>query len=343
MEMRRTFTDSDLIYIAHLCHGCGACFYDCQFSPPHEFNVNVPRTLAKVRAETYQTYAWPRVLASLFEHNGLAIGIVAALSVALFLLGFAAVNDHAVLWGNHAGPAAFYQLMSHDAMILLFGAAFTYAIVAIVVSVRAFWRDFNEPGEARALWQAMMDAGQLRYLDGGGVGCMNADERPIDRRKLYHHMTFYGFLLCAAATTVATIYHYLLARKAPYPWYDLPVLLGTVGGIGLLIGPAGLLAANLQRDPNLQDEACFGMGAAFLTMLFLTSLTGIALFMLRETMAMGVLLALHLGMVFGVFVTMPYGKFVHGTYRFLALIRYAKERRRSSTNLDQERREDRWL
>jgi len=86
----------------------------------------------------------------------------------------------------------------------------------------------------------MRDAGRLRYLDGGGVGCMNDDDQLTDRRKLFHHLTFYGFLLCFAATCVATLYHYLLGREAPYPWYDLPVLLGTVGGLGLLIGPAGL-------------------------------------------------------------------------------------------------------
>jgi citrate/tricarballylate utilization protein len=42
---------------------------------------------------------------------------------------------------------------------------------------------------------------------------------------------------------------------------------------------------------------------------------------------MGTLLALHLGFVFGFFITMPYSKLVHGVYRFGALIRYAKERR----------------
>ena len=87
---------------------------------------------------------------------------------------------------------------------------------------------------------------QLRYLDGGGVGCFNEDERPTDRRKIYHHLTFYGFILCFAATCVATLYHYLLAREAPYPWWDLPVVLGTLGGIGLLIGPAGLLAEKMR-------------------------------------------------------------------------------------------------
>ena len=81
------------------------------------------------------------------------------------------------------------------------------------------------------------------------------------------------------------------------------------------------------RDPEMQDEDRFGMDVAFLAMLFLTSLTGLALLVLRDTPAMGMLLALHLGVVFGLFFTMPYGKFVHGIYRYMALVRYARESR----------------
>jgi citrate/tricarballylate utilization protein len=62
-------------------------------------------------------------------------------------------------------------------------------------------------------------------------------------------------------------------------------------------------------------------------MLFLTGLTGMALLLWRDTPAMGPLLALHLGVVFSLFITMPYGKFVHGIYRYVALVRYARERR----------------
>src|SRR5215475_435308 len=330
MEMRRAFSDGDLNYLANLCHACGACYVDCQFSPPHEFDVNVPKTLAIARAESYAAYAWPRAASGLFARNGLVISIVAALSVAAFIFGFAAVKDPQVLYGIHGGPGAFYALMPHNAMAALFSAAFLYAILALVMSVRAFWRDIGEPigmkTNAKALFQAIRDAGELRYLDGGGVGCFNEDDKPTDRRKIFHHLTFYGFALCFAATCVATLYHYLLAREAPYPWWDLPVVLGTLGGIGLLIGPIGLLVAKSKRDPVLVDEQRYGMDTAFILMLFLTSLTGMALLLLRETAAMGPLLAIHIGVVFALFITMPYGKFVHGIYRFVALVRYARER-----------------
>jgi len=331
MEMRRAFSDGDLNYLANLCHACGACYTDCQFSPPHEYNVNVPQTLAVARAESYAAYAWPRAFSGLFARNGMAIALIAALSVAAFIFGFAAFNDHAVLYGVHTGPGAFYELMPHNAMAALFGAAFLYAIVALVMGVRAFWRDIGEPvgnkADAGSLFQAMRDAGELRYLDGGGVGCFNEDDKPTDRRKIFHHLTFYGFALCFAATAVGTLYHYLLAREAPYAWWDLPVVLGTLGGIGLLIGPIGLLSEKFKRDPVLVDQKRMGMDVAFIAMLFLTALTGIALLLLRDTAAMGPLLALHLGVVFALFITMPYGKFVHGIYRYVALVRYARERR----------------
>jgi citrate/tricarballylate utilization protein len=334
MEMRRAFSDGDLNYLANLCHACGACYVDCQFSPPHEFNVNVPKTLAIARAESYATYAWPRALSGTFARNGLVISIVTALSMAAFIFGFAALNDPGVLLGVHTAPGAFYELMPHNAMVALFGAAFLFAILALVMSVRAFWRDIGEPVGGRAaggsIFQAIRDASELRYLHGGGVGCYNEDDRPTDRRKLYHHLTFYGFLLCFAATSVATLYHYLLGREAPYAWWDLPVVLGTLGGVGLIVGPVGLFVAKTRRDAALLDEDRYGMDVGFIAMLFLTGVTGLALLALRDTAAMGPLLALHLGAVFALFITMPYGKFVHGIYRFASLVRYAQERRDAS-------------
>jgi len=43
---------------------------------------------------------------------------------------------------------------------------------------------------------------------------------------------------------------------------------------------------------------------------------------------MAPLLAVHLGFVLGLFLTLPYSKFVHGIYRTLALMVYAEEGQR---------------
>src|SRR6195952_1868325 len=150
MEMRRSFSDGDLNYLANLCHACGACYPDCQFSPPHEFNVNVPQTLAIARAESWAAYTWPRAFSGVFARNGLAISIVAALSVAAFIFGFAAFNDRQVLYGIHTGPGAFYRLVPAKRMAPPFGGGVLCAVLALVIGVRAFWRDIGEPVGMRA-------------------------------------------------------------------------------------------------------------------------------------------------------------------------------------------------
>jgi citrate/tricarballylate utilization protein len=63
----------------------------------------------------------------------------------------------------------------------------------------------------------------------------------------------------------------------------------------------------------------------FIIMLLLTASTGLLLLVFRGTAAMGTLLALHLAIVFALFFSMPFGKFVHGFYRLSALIRFATE------------------
>src|SRR5690606_16112115 len=143
----------------------------------------------------------------------------------------------------------------------------------------------------------------------------------------YHHFTFYGFMLCFAATCVGTIYHYVFGWEAPYAYSSLPVILGTLGGIGLLIGPAGLFVLNLRRHPQHGDMTQRPMDLGFIALLFFISLTGLALMVLRDTAWMGVLLAVHLGFVMALFLTMPYGKFAHGIYRSAALLKWNVEKR----------------
>lgn len=333
LQRRLSFTEHDVNYLANLCHNCGSCLYACQYAPPHEFQLNFPRLLAQVRVGTYRRYAWPAFLARAFDANGLFTGLSIAASLVFMLFFAALVADPARLVAAHSdAEGSFYAVIPHEAMVAVFGSVAAFVVLALAMGFARFWPDMGEEaGDFMApasSGSALSDALRLKYLDGGGDGCTWPDAKPSFGRRRFHHLTFYGFLLCFAATCVATAYHYVFGWKAPYPFWSLPVVLGTVGGIGMLVGPAGLLWLKRRRDPELADPEQKGMEAGFLALLFLTSLTGLLLLAFRETRAMGLLLVAHLGVVLALFVTMPYGKFVHALYRFAALVRFHLERRR---------------
>jgi citrate/tricarballylate utilization protein len=329
MELRTSFAEPDLTYLANLCHDCGSCFHHCQYAPPHPFAVNVPKTFAELRAENYKRFAWPRFLARMFDRNALATALVTAAALAIVVV---IGRSGSGFTSRHVGSGAFYAVVSHGLMVTLFGAVALAVLGALGVAFVRFW-SATSGGAARPVdvRRALWDALRLRYLEGGGDGCTYPGEAPSHARRWLHHLTFYGFLLCFASTTVAAIYDNLLGWQAPYPVTSLPVVLGTAGGVGLLAGPLGFFVLKLRSDPVPNPRgSSFAMDVAFLALLFLTSATGLALLVLRATAAMGILLAVHLGFVLALFLTIPYGKFVHAAYRYGALVRHAMESRAST-------------
>ena len=326
MTRRLEFARADIHYLANLCHNCGACLHACQYAPPHEFAVSLPSAMARVRGKTYVDYAWPPALGALYQRNGLTIALALAACLAAFL-SLAASRTGQLVGRPLAGD--FYAVFPHGLLAWTFGLVFAFACLALAIGVTRFWRDTSGGrASAPALGEASASALGLRYLDGGhGGGCNDEDDAYTLRRRRFHHLTFYGFMLCFAATCVATLYHYGLDERAPYPLLSLPVLLGTVGGIGLLAGPAGLLWLNLRRDPAHREDSQNAMDRGFIALLFLASATGLALLAWRDSGAMALWLAIHLGVVMALFLTLPYGKFAHGVFRSAALLKWAIEKR----------------
>lgn len=339
MTDQRTFSPANLDYLANLCHNCTACYHDCQYAEPHEFAVNVPRTLTELRVESYGRYAWPEPLARLFERNGLIASLATALAITLVLLLSFLLNDGTTMTSAHTGPGAFYAVISHTVMVAVAGGTFGFSVLALAIGCYRF--NVTTGAAARphgmiagdqsgiSAWrQALVAAVSLQNLDGGhGEGCNVADTTPSNTRRWAHHATLWGFLLCFAATCVATFYDYVLGLVAPYSLTSLPVLLGTVGGVLLMGGTAALARIKLEFDPRPVSARYLGMDYAFIALLFASAVTGLALLVLRETTAMPILLAVHLGVVLALFVTLPYGKFVHGLYRLVALLAFARTRR----------------
>lgn len=327
VERRVDFARQDLDYLANLCHNCGACLPACQYAPPHPFAVNVPRVLAQVRLESYDAYAWPRAFGALFRRQSTLIALTLAACLALFFaLGVGWRGDG--FFRAHTGPNSFYAIFPHGFLMLVFGASFVLACVALAIAGRRFWRSIAPRHRAKGhegLGAAINDTMTLQYLDGGGDGCADATDAPTHWRRTFHHLTFYGFLLCFASTSIASLYHYALDWPAPYPWLSAPVVLGTIGGAGLVIGPAGLLWLRAMRSSNYHDPKQTLMDAGFTWLLLLIGTTGLALLIWRGSVWMPTLFALHLGPVLALFLLLPYGKFIHGLYRALALLKYRRE------------------
>ncbi|HET8745421.1 MAG TPA: tricarballylate utilization 4Fe-4S protein TcuB, partial [Ramlibacter sp.] len=307
-----------------------ACLHACQYAPPHEFAVNVPQAMAKVRGQTYSDYAWPPALGALYRRNGATLAIALALGLAFFLaLGVAAQGT---LWGAVAA-GNFYAIFPHNLLVALFAPVFLFAVLALGMGVTKFWREVKpatsgHPVSAPAAAEATGDVLRLKYLDGGhGEGCNESDDAFTLARRRAHHLTFYGFLLCFAATSLATVYHYGFGWVAPYDLPSLPKLLGAAGGVSLAIGTAGLWRLNRRRHVLQGDAAQKPMDLGFIALLFLTSVSGLALWLARATPALPLALCLHLGAVMALFATLPYGKFAHAVFRGAALLRHNVEKR----------------
>jgi citrate/tricarballylate utilization protein len=361
MTRRLSFDKADVHYLANLCHNCGACLHACQYAPPHEFAVNVPAAMAELRTQTYADYAWPAPFGKAYKQNGLTASLSLAFGLAFFLMLTVWMNGSLFAQGLNAN---FYAIFPHNLLAIMFGSVFGFAVFSMTLGARKFWREVGtstssartgtgsvrtgtgsvradsvraEPVEAFV--EAATNALTLKYLDGNNnsldaAGCTNGDDAPTQWRRRFHHAAFYGFMLCFASTSVATLYHYLLGLHAPYALTSLPVILGVFGGIGLIIGTAGLALLQAKRykarraQPLQGSTATRAMDMGFIALLFFTSLTGLALLAWREAAAMPLLLAVHLGVVMALFLTLPYGKMAHGVYRSAALLKFAIERRK---------------
>ena len=330
IEIRRDFNRGDVFYLSNLCHDCRACYYACMFTPPHEFAINIPKILAEARIETYRWSSWPSFLACTFKDRRVTVSLAAAVTTLVVALSLLLISSSR-LFAIHLGPGAFYEVVPYTAMVIGGLVLLFFAIAVWVRDGARFWSEthgvLHQPGSFKALSAAVGAALGLRYLQGGGPGCFYPGEQPSAVRRVYHSLTFWGLLSDVASTTMAFIYQDFFHWLPPYSVTSAPVIIGSVGGAALIIGTGGLIWFKWRSDPQPEGTGASGMDYVFLVTLGLAALTGMLTLIFRATAAMGSMLILHLALVAGLFLTAPYGKFVHFVYRSLALIRYEMEQR----------------
>lgn len=320
MHAGRAFSDGEITQLANLCHNCRGCYYACQYTAPHEFDLNLPAALAEVRRDSWESFAWPQPLARRFHTHGGAIALALVVGFALILWALKALG------GSGEG---FYAALSHNAMVAIFLPAFLLPLVSLAIGLRRYWRTVG--GQRLRLPHIAAALGMIARMNdlaaGHGDGCNFEDEdRFSHARRHVHQAVMYGFLLCFAATSAGTVMYYLFDMPAPYPLWSLPKLLGVSGGILLTLGCGWMVKLKLKADRALGDLNAWGGEIGFILLLGFVSLSGLVLYALGSSPLMPPLLALHLGAVLTFFLVTPFTKMAHGFYRLAALVRDAQRK-----------------
>jgi citrate/tricarballylate utilization protein len=267
--------------------------------------------------------------ADLSRRNVLLLIVGTLLSLAFFAV--VAALSPAGLFDAQTGAGAFYRVIPYLAMLLPALAVSLYVIGVMLAGAYAYWRDIRgtrrETGWRPAL-VALGEALGLRYLRGGTAGgCTYPGERASNSRLVLHMLVFYGFLSAFAATVVAAVLQDMFDVLPPYPLLSLPVVLGSLGGVAIIIGTSGLLFLKWRSERAPADRSTLNLDWLFLLSLNMVSITGMLLLALRDTPLMGVLLVVHLATVLALYISAPYGKFAHFLYRYAALVQNRVESR----------------
>jgi citrate/tricarballylate utilization protein len=330
LERRTLLENGDITHIADLCHDCRACFTACMYAPPHEFAVNLPPVLAAVRRRTYADYlpAVPR-LSWLRGRRALAVALAAAFAVtaALAASGTASGTGGGTGSGTSGSP---YAVIGYPVLLVLVAAPCAWSAALMLLAAARYWRGTYGPLRAavnpRALAAAVAHAATLRYLRGGGADCSYPRDTPSAARRHLHACAAYGFLACTGSTVAAAVCQDILGQPPPYPVLSVPVGLGLLGAAGLIIGCTGLMILKRRADPLPSDPAMTARDYGLLAGLEAIAVTGLLTLLLRGTAAYAPVLVLHLAAVVTAFAIVPYTKFVHVIFRFLALVHDSAER-----------------
>lgn len=328
LELRQRFSEGDALFLANLCHDCRECFDACPYATPHEFRVDLPPLFSEVRQQTYRAFTRPqRVGAALLSRSRSRSWAAFAVTAAVVLVGGLMIGWDD-LSSTPGGTGAFYDLVPFGVMTVVAFTLSGLAIASLLVGLIRFWRTTTGvPADVKSLAAGLSSSFTLRNLSGGGPGCPYPDETPRTSRRLLHSLVYYGFLATFLATVLAAVWQEILGEVPPYPVFSVPVITGIAGGISTISGAIGLTILRRSSRTELATADARALDRDFVALLVLVNLTGFAVLVLRTTAALGLILLLHLGLVAAFFATLPFGKFVHATYRTAALVQDAAERR----------------
>jgi len=320
-----------------LCHQCNDCSLRCpRGARPGD-------VLAAVRQKAIEHYAFPGFMGKLVN-SARAVPIMLLLAPALLIAAALMVRgplEAAVGYVDPHGHEFYAHFFPHWLLIVFFSGLTLVTFGGLIVGLFRFWKGMKATDQALGRGTAVLGfvPSTVKALKAVLTHDRFGECTDQASRKPAHLMAFYGFLALFIVTVWAVVDLYvmpLVGVEALYP-FDLthPMkILANVGGILLIVG-AGRAIMNRLRAPQDGYHQSTSFDWIFVWLLFLVGLSGFVVEVFRfvaegaaggEAYASGFALPaysiyfLHLVLVFGLLVYLPYSKFAHMWYRLVAMI-----------------------
>ncbi len=295
------------------CYQCGDCSVYC----PRD--AKPAEVMAAIRNYSFKSYAVPKFMGKALS-SPKYLPLLFAVPVILFLIILKSIG---ALSSVPAGPIAFTRF--DDYVDVIFITISVLAILAMAKGLVSFWKNMdqnNVHGEAygksgiyKSIWLAIeevlthrnfkkCDANNIRYTGHLGI--------------------FYGFVALFIVTAIVFIGDRVFHMPLPMHLTNPIKILANLGAIALIVGCLIAFYNRFGRKDKAGESYYYDW--LFLSVLFLIGLTGLLTEIIRLS---GYAAAaywtyfVHLTFVFFLIGYLPYSKFAHFIYRFIAIV-YSK-------------------
>lgn len=313
-----------------LCYQCN----DCSVSCPREAKPG--DVLAAIRSWVYRKYSFPSFMGKAMVTPAalpLLIGVPALILFACIFM-FAPTNPDGSFVFTTSKVIDFNLFLPHSAVDAIFVIGNILIFLFAAIGFIRFWKALQTRDETKQVDFIPAAISMLKEIltHSRFRQCKANKDRNVG-----HMMLMYGFLGAMITTGCVFVFvfipHYLnmLGLESLHSWFTVPIdlphpvkILGALSGISLVIGGAILIMRH-RTDPETVGANGYSDNF-FITIIFLTGLTGMFSWILRISVLAWpayIMYYIHLVCVWMLLWYMPYSKFAHMIYRTMALT-YAK-------------------
>jgi quinone-modifying oxidoreductase subunit QmoC len=315
-----------------LCHQCNDCSQRCpRGARPGD-------VLAAVRQKAIEHYAFPSVMGK-WVNSVKAVPLMLVLIPALLIAGALLVRgpiEAAVGYVDPHGHEFYAHFFPHWLLIVFYSGLTLLTFGGLIVGLFRFWAGMRandsaleRGGPVLGFVPSVIKAATAVLTHARFGKCTDQASR-----KTNHFLAFYGFLALFIVTSWAVVDLYLMPMfgvESLYPFNLMhPMkILANVGGILLIIGAAKAILTRMNAPADGKHQST-SFDWIFVWLLLLVGVTGFITEVFRFTVDPEVVSAIHnvaygfyfvhLVMVFGLLVYLPYSKFAHIWYRTVAMI-----------------------